>query len=41
MDNNNGINLINKTINDNLINISLINNATMNQNILDDTKNKL
>ena len=41
MDNNNGINLINKTINDNLINISLINNTTMNQNILDDTKNKL
>ena len=40
MDNNN-TNLINKTINDNLINISLINNATMNQNILDDTKNKL
>ena len=41
MDNNNGINLINKTINEKLINISLINNATMNQNILDDTKNKL
>ena len=39
--NNNNTNLINKTINENLINISLINNATMNQNILDDTKNKL
>ena len=40
MDNNN-TNLINKTINENLINTTLINNATMNPNVLDDTNNKL
>ena len=40
MDNNN-TNLINKAINENLINATLINNATINPNALDDTNNKL